>query len=129
VGRPVSELHDTIQLAATNTVEIEEAIRQHPGVHDVAVVAMPYARLGEVVAAFLIPKADHQIEEAAFVAWCRKRDGSPWIQAERDLTAVSKGDGRRTGFDGTIGGWNSSWSSLGPSSSPPSHIGAGSNLR
>jgi acyl-CoA synthetase (AMP-forming)/AMP-acid ligase II len=51
--------------------EIEEAIRQHPGVHDVAVVAMPDARLGEVVAAFVIPESDSLLEEAAFIAWCR----------------------------------------------------------
>ncbi|HEU4327498.1 MAG TPA: (2,3-dihydroxybenzoyl)adenylate synthase [Roseiflexaceae bacterium] len=38
--------------------EIEEAIRQHPAVHDVAVVAIPDAFLGERSCAFVIPRGE-----------------------------------------------------------------------
>jgi long-chain acyl-CoA synthetase len=37
--------------------EVEAALYEHPGVHEVAVFGMPHARLGEEVAAAVVPKA------------------------------------------------------------------------
>ncbi len=53
--------------------EVENLMLQHPDVAQVAVVGMPDDRLGEVGAAFLVAKPDREIDDEAFVAWCRER--------------------------------------------------------
>jgi non-ribosomal peptide synthetase component E (peptide arylation enzyme) len=37
--------------------EIEDVLLRHPAVQDVAIVAMPHARLGEGVCAFVVPRS------------------------------------------------------------------------
>ena len=55
--------------------EIEQILRKHPLVADVAVVGMDDARLGEVPAAFVVPtkKVDHVEMERQLVEFCREQ--------------------------------------------------------
>ena len=48
--------------------EIEDALHQHPAVKEVACVAMPHARLGETVCAFVIPQPGCSVDVAAVAA-------------------------------------------------------------
>ncbi len=58
--RVVGRRSDVIVRGGTNVMpaEVESAIRSHPGVLDVAVVGVPDDRLGEVVAAAVVPEDD-----------------------------------------------------------------------
>lgn len=51
--------------------EVEDMIREHPAVDDVALIGVPDERLGEVGCAFVVASA--AIELDAFVEWCRER--------------------------------------------------------
>ena len=51
--------------------EVENMIREHPAVDDIAVIGVPDERLGEVGCAFVVP--DGEIDDDEFVAWCRER--------------------------------------------------------
>jgi HIP---CoA ligase len=51
--------------------EVEATIRTHPAVHDVGVVGMPDARLGEVVAAFVVAEQGKAIDPDSLIDWCR----------------------------------------------------------
>ena len=53
--------------------EIENAILARDDVAQVAVVGVPDQRLGEVGAAFVVPKAGHTIDPDELIAWCRER--------------------------------------------------------
>jgi acyl-CoA synthetase (AMP-forming)/AMP-acid ligase II len=53
--------------------EIEQILMQHPGVSQVAVVAVPDQRLGEVARAFVAPRAGTELDESSVIAWCRAR--------------------------------------------------------
>src|SRR2546430_15538704 len=53
--------------------EIENAMLANEDVAQVAVVGGPDTRLGEVGAAFVVPKAGHAINPEQLLAWCRAR--------------------------------------------------------
>ena len=53
--------------------EVEEVLYAHPAVRLAAVVGVPDAYRGEVVAAFVVPKAGHQVDEGELLAFCRTR--------------------------------------------------------
>src|SRR5262249_10758497 len=55
--------NDTIIVAGQNIypVEVENALREHPAVADVAVIGVPHARWGEVVHAFVVPRAGQEV--------------------------------------------------------------------
>jgi acyl-coenzyme A synthetase/AMP-(fatty) acid ligase len=52
--------------------EVEERIRAHHAVLDVAVAGVPDARVGEVPWAFVIPAPGATLDVAALGAWCRE---------------------------------------------------------
>jgi len=51
--------------------EIEAIMVGHPKVGQVAVIGLPDERLGEVGAAFVVPRSGQAIEPDELVAWCR----------------------------------------------------------
>ncbi|MEB8341913.1 AMP-binding enzyme, partial [Streptomyces endophyticus] len=53
--------------------EIEQALRGHPAITDVAVVGAPDERLGEVGIAYCVPADDTRIDAAELTAWARQR--------------------------------------------------------
>jgi acyl-CoA synthetase (AMP-forming)/AMP-acid ligase II len=48
--------------------EVEDLLHQHPGVMNAAVVAMPHARLGETVCAYVIPRPGQEVTAADITA-------------------------------------------------------------
>ncbi len=57
------------------TSEVEAAIYQHPGVHEVAVVGVPDERFGEALCAVIVPAPGHRPTPAEIIAHCRGRIG------------------------------------------------------
>lgn len=55
-----------------SSVEIEEVLYRHPGVLEAAVVAVPHAKLGEDVLAFIVPKDAARLDLDELRAFCRK---------------------------------------------------------
>ena len=53
--------------------EIENRLREHPAVADVAVVGAPDGRLGEVGHAFIVPASESRSDADEVVAWARSR--------------------------------------------------------
>src|SRR5207248_4448080 len=53
--------------------EIENVLLTNDDVAQVAVVGVPDERLGEVGAAFVVPKAGHTVDPETLTAWCRER--------------------------------------------------------
>jgi long-chain acyl-CoA synthetase len=53
--------------------EVEEVLYAHPAVQLAAVVGLPDAYRGEVVAAFVVPRAGYQVHEGELLAFCRTR--------------------------------------------------------
>ena len=49
--------------------EIEDVLHQLPSVKEVAVIAMPHARMGETVCAYVIPQPGHTVDVPALAAW------------------------------------------------------------
>jgi fatty-acyl-CoA synthase len=56
--------------------EVEEFIYQHPGVAQVQVVGIPDKKLGEVVAAFVIPGEGCKLTEEDVISFCRGKIAS-----------------------------------------------------
>jgi acyl-CoA synthetase (AMP-forming)/AMP-acid ligase II len=53
--------------------EIENMMMEHPAVGQAAVVGVPDRRIGEVAAAFVVPRPGATVDEAGLIAWCRER--------------------------------------------------------
>ena len=53
--------------------EIDNTIRQHSDIADVAVIGVPDQRMGEVGMAFVVLCADAELDEASLITWCRDR--------------------------------------------------------
>ena len=56
-----------------STIEVEQAIYQHPAVLEAAVVARPDELWGEVPVAFVTLKAGQELTEEELIAFCRER--------------------------------------------------------
>lgn len=56
-----------------SALEIEEVLREHPGIREVAVVGVPDAEWGEIVTACVIPQADHALTIEGLRAWCEDK--------------------------------------------------------
>lgn len=54
-----------------STVELENLIFSHPDVLEVAIVAMPHEKWGEVPKAFVVPKPGTNLTEADIISYCR----------------------------------------------------------
>jgi acyl-CoA synthetase (AMP-forming)/AMP-acid ligase II len=54
-------------------VEVENAVRGHPDVADVAVVGVPDEKWGERVLAAVVLRPDAKADSAAIIAWARER--------------------------------------------------------
>ena len=94
----VGRAKDVIVTGGFNTCpsEVEEVLLRLPSVRDAAVVGVPDPRLGESVAAFLVPAPGASLTEGEVVAHCR-RELSPYkvprtVQFRDELprTAVGK---------------------------------------
>jgi fatty-acyl-CoA synthase len=55
-----------------STIEVEQAIASHPDVLEVAVIAVPDPKWGEVPKAFVVPKEGRQPTAEDIIAHCRK---------------------------------------------------------
>jgi acyl-CoA synthetase (AMP-forming)/AMP-acid ligase II len=53
--------------------EVEEHLREYPGIADAAVAGVPDDRLGEVPWAFVVPEAASVIDAGELQEWCRSR--------------------------------------------------------
>ena len=53
--------------------EVEDVVATHPGVREVAVIAVPDEATGEAVKAIVVPEPGSGLTEADVVAWCRER--------------------------------------------------------
>ena len=53
--------------------EIEDALHEHPAVYEVAVVAMPHARLGEAICAYIVPTSDERPDCATLSVYLNVR--------------------------------------------------------
>lgn len=56
-----------------STIEIEQTIYKHPAVLEVAVIAIPHEKWGEVPKAFVTLKPDAIASEEEIIAFCRER--------------------------------------------------------
>ncbi len=52
--------------------EVEDALHEHPAIHEAAVVAMPHPRMGETGCAFVVLEAGASVELADVTAFLRK---------------------------------------------------------
>jgi len=57
------------------TSEVEAAIYQHPGVHEVAVIGVPDERFGEALCAVIVPAPGRTLTQEEIIAHCRGRIG------------------------------------------------------
>ncbi len=53
--------------------EVEEVLKEHPTIHDAAVVGVPDERFGEAVTAVVEPEAGATVDEAAVIAFIKER--------------------------------------------------------
>jgi acyl-CoA synthetase (AMP-forming)/AMP-acid ligase II len=56
-----------------SSIEVEDAIFQHPAVTEVAVIGIPDERWGELVTALVVTSPDSEVTEAEIIAWARQR--------------------------------------------------------
>lgn len=71
----VDRIKDLIISGGENisSIEIEEAIRSHPAVSEVVVVAAPHERWGETPAALVVLKEGQSLTEEELIAHCRTK--------------------------------------------------------
>jgi fatty-acyl-CoA synthase len=55
-----------------STIEVENAIYKHPDVLEVAIIAIPHEKWGEVPKAFITPKPGANLSEEDIISFCRQ---------------------------------------------------------
>jgi fatty-acyl-CoA synthase len=90
-------LKDVIKTAGVNVaaVEVEDALARHPAVKTAHVVGVPDAVRGENIAAFVILKADAQVDADTLRAFCRDTLAS--YKVPRHVFFIGDADVPRTG--------------------------------
>ncbi|MFJ9419921.1 FadD3 family acyl-CoA ligase [Streptomyces sp. NPDC101227] len=92
--------------------EVENVLRGHPDVADIAVVGAPDDRLGEVGVAFVVPAADTEPDPEELTAWTRERLANFKVPRRYHLLPelprnaggkILKGELRRTARKGGLG--------------------------
>jgi acyl-CoA synthetase (AMP-forming)/AMP-acid ligase II len=78
--RITGRLKDVIIRNAENisAAEIEDVLRRHPGVADVAVIGLPDERTGERVCAVAVPGAGHALTLAGLSGYCAEQGMAPY---------------------------------------------------
>jgi acyl-CoA synthetase (AMP-forming)/AMP-acid ligase II len=56
-----------------SSIEVEDAIFQHPDVTEVAVIGIPDEKWGEMVTALVVKAAESELTEDEVIAWCRQK--------------------------------------------------------
>jgi acyl-CoA synthetase (AMP-forming)/AMP-acid ligase II len=56
-----------------SSIEVEDAIFQHPDVTEVAVIGIPDEKWGELVTALVVRAAGSDLSEGEVIDWCRKK--------------------------------------------------------
>jgi acyl-CoA synthetase (AMP-forming)/AMP-acid ligase II len=86
--RIVGRAKDMVIVGGFNVypAEVEHVLAAHPGVAEAAAVGVPDERLGEVVAAFVVPSGKAQPDDAELTGWCRERLAN--FKVPRHLWAV-----------------------------------------
>jgi long-chain acyl-CoA synthetase len=71
----VDRMKDMIISGGENvySMEVENAIAQHPAVSQCAVIGIPSEQWGETVHAFVIPKAGAHVNAAEIIAFCKEK--------------------------------------------------------
>jgi long-chain acyl-CoA synthetase len=71
----VDRVKDVIIVSGFNVfpIEVEDVVRAHPDVADVAVVGVADPRSGERLHAYVVPEPGHTPDVARLQAWCRER--------------------------------------------------------
>lgn len=71
----VDRAKDVILVSGFNVypAEVEEALAEHPGVAEVAVVGVPHPHSGEAVRAYVVPRPGHHLEEDELIEFCATR--------------------------------------------------------
>jgi acyl-CoA synthetase (AMP-forming)/AMP-acid ligase II len=78
--RITGRLKDVIIRNAENisAAEVEDVLRRHPGVADVAVIGLPDARTGERVCAVAVPEPGHALTLAGLSGYCAEHGMAPY---------------------------------------------------
>jgi len=73
--RIVGRLKDMLIVGGFNVypAEVENALLAHDAIHQVAIVGVPDARMGEVALAYVVPAPGRSIDPAAIIGWARER--------------------------------------------------------
>jgi acyl-CoA synthetase (AMP-forming)/AMP-acid ligase II len=66
--------------------DLEAVLRDHAGVHEVAVVGVPSERWGETPVAFVVPAAGTSVDAGALRAWANDRLGK--LQRLADVRVI-----------------------------------------
>jgi acyl-CoA synthetase (AMP-forming)/AMP-acid ligase II len=67
--------------------EIEDALRKHPKIQDVAVIGYPHPRLVEITMAIIQPKAGLTIEDQDIIDFCKEKGLAKYKWPERFVYA------------------------------------------
>jgi fatty-acyl-CoA synthase len=70
-----------------STIEVEGVVFQHPDVLEVAVIAVPHDKWGEVPKAFVVPRPGRRPAPQEIIAFCRERLAHFKCPQEVDIVA------------------------------------------